>query len=51
MKNIFGSFKSKESKVNGFEFLNESEMQKIRGGGEVPRPTSRPREILPEGDV
>ncbi len=51
MKNIFGTFKSKESKVNGVEFLNESDMQKIRGGADTVRPTSRPREILPEGDV
>ena len=51
MKNIFGSFKSKEFKVNGVEFLNESDMQKIRGGEEAERQKSRPREILPEGDV
>jgi len=51
MKNISGTFKSKEFKVNGVEFLNVIDMQKIRGGGDVPRPTSRPREILPEGDV
>lgn len=46
MKNILGSFKSRESRVNGVEFLNESEMQKIRGGAEPIKPTSRPREQL-----
>jgi hypothetical protein len=51
MKNIFGTFKSKECKVSGVEFLNENDMQKIRGGAETDKPKTRPREILPEGDV
>jgi hypothetical protein len=46
MKNILGSFKTRESKVNGVEFLNESEMNKVRGGTEPIKPTSRPKEIL-----
>ena len=46
MKNLLGSFKSKESRVNGVEFLNEDEMIQIRGGADEPRPTSRPREVL-----
>jgi hypothetical protein len=46
MKNLLGSFKSRESKVNGVEFLSVSDMQKIRGGGDTVKPTSRPREIL-----
>jgi len=46
MKNLLGSFKSRESKVNGVEFLNDSDMQKIRGGADTVKPTSRPREIL-----
>ena len=46
MKNLLGSFKSEEFKVNGFEFLNEDEMLQIRGGAEPPRPTSRPRDVF-----
>lgn len=46
MKNLLGSFKSREFSVNSVEFLNENEMQQIRGGAEVPKPSSRPREIL-----
>jgi hypothetical protein len=46
MKNLLGIFKLSEFSVNSVEFLNESEMQQIRGGGDVPKPTSRPREIL-----
>ena len=45
MKNLLGSFKTREFKVNGVEFLNEDEMLQIRGGAEVPKPTSRPREV------
>jgi hypothetical protein len=48
MKNLLGNFKVKESSVNSVEFLNENEMQQIRGGVEVPRPSSRPREIFDE---
>jgi len=46
MKNLLGSFKSREFSVSSIEFLNENEMFQIRGGGDVPRPNSRPREIL-----
>ena len=45
MKNLAGSFKSREFKVNGFELLTVSEMQVIRGGTEPIRPKSRPREV------
>jgi hypothetical protein len=45
MKNLLGSFKSKESNVNGFELLTEREMQVIRGGAEPIRPKSRPRDV------
>ena len=31
-----------------FDLLNENEMFQIRGGAEVPKPTSRPREIFDE---
>ena len=41
-----GSFKSRESKVNGYELLTENEMMIIRGGTEPIRPKSRPREVL-----
>lgn len=51
MKNLLGSFKSKESRVNGIELLNENEMQKIRGGAEPVRPTSRPREVYDNEEV
>jgi hypothetical protein len=46
MKNLLGSFKIREFRVNGVEFLNENEMQKIRGGADPVKPTSRPREVL-----
>jgi len=45
MKNVLGSFKSIEFNVNGVEFLNESEMQNIRGGADE-KPISRPRDVL-----
>jgi hypothetical protein len=45
MKNLLGSFKSRESKVSGFELLSEKEMLVIRGGTEPIRPKSRPREV------
>ena len=48
MKNLLGSFKSREFRVNGVEFLNEDEMLQIRGGADVPKPTSRPGEIFDE---
>jgi len=41
-----GSFKTREFRVNGVEFLNEDEMLQVRGGAEVPKPTSRPRDIF-----
>ena len=46
MKNLFESFKSREFKINGVEFLSDSDMQKVRGGTEAERPKSRPREII-----
>ena len=46
MKNLLGSFKSREFSVNGVEFLNEDEMLHNRGGAEVPRPSSRPRDVF-----
>ena len=46
MKNLLGSFKRREFTVSGVEFLNENEMQQIRGGADVPKPTSRPKEIF-----
>jgi len=46
MKNLLGSFKSREFSVSSVEFLNENEMLQIRGGAEVPKPSSRPREII-----
>lgn len=46
MKNLLGSFKLREFSLGNVEFLNENEMQQIRGGADVPKPTSRPREIL-----
>jgi hypothetical protein len=46
MKNLLGSFKSREFSVSGVEFLNENEMQQVRGGADVPKPNSRPREIF-----
>ncbi len=48
MKNLLGNFKTREFSVNSVEFLNENEMQQIRGGAEVPKPTTRPREIFDE---
>ncbi len=48
MKNLLGNFKTREFCVNSVEFLNENEMHQIRGGAEVPKPTSRPREIFDE---
>lgn len=46
MKNLLGSFNSREFKVSGVEFLNENEMQQIRGGGDTTKPTSRPKEVF-----
>jgi len=46
MKNLLGSFKSREFSVSSVELLNENEMFQIRGGAEVPRPTSRPIVII-----
>ena len=46
MKNLLGSFKSREFRVGEVEFLNENEMQQIRGGGDTAKPSSRPREIF-----
>jgi hypothetical protein len=48
MKNLLGNFKTREFSVSSVEFLNENEMQQIRGGVEVPRPSSRPRVIFDE---
>jgi hypothetical protein len=46
MKNLLGSFKTREFSVSGVEFLNENEMQQVRGGGDTVKPNSRPREIF-----
>ena len=46
-----GSFKTKEFRVNGVEFLNEDEMLQIRGGAEVPKPISRPRDVFDTEEV
>jgi hypothetical protein len=46
MKNLMGSFKTREFRVNGVEFLNEDEMLQIRGGADVPKPSSRPRDVF-----
>lgn len=46
MKNLLGSFKTREFRVNGVEFLNANEMQKVRGGAEPVKPPSRPKEFL-----
>ena len=46
MKNLLGSFKSREFSVNSVELLNENEMQQVRGGADVPKPSSRPREVF-----
>ena len=46
MKNLLVSFKSREFSVSSVEFLNENEMQQIRGGADVPKPSSRPKEII-----
>lgn len=46
MKNLLGSFKKREFRVSGVEFLNQNEMQQIRGGGDRAKPNSRPREIF-----
>jgi hypothetical protein len=48
MKNLLGNFKSREFSVDSVEFLNADEMQLIRGGGDVTKPTSRPRVIFDE---
>jgi len=45
MKNLLGNFKTREFSVNEVEFLNVDEMNQIRGGAEVPKPTTRPREV------
>ena len=45
MKSILGFNKKENSQVTGFEFLNENEMQNIRGGGQPTKPVSRPREV------
>lgn len=41
-----GSFKTREFRVNGVEFLNEDEMLQVRGGADVPKPSSRPRDVF-----
>jgi hypothetical protein len=46
MKNLMGSFKTREFRVNGVEFLNEDEMLQVRGGADVPKPSSRPRDVF-----
>jgi len=46
MKNLLGSFKSREFSVNSVEFLNENEMLQVRGGGDTVKPSSRPREVF-----
>jgi len=46
MKNLLGSFKSREFKMNGVEFLSVSDMQKVRGGTETDKPKTRPKEII-----
>jgi hypothetical protein len=46
MKNLLGSFKSREFKVTGIEFLSVSDMQKVRGGTETDKPKTRPKEII-----
>ncbi len=51
MKNLLGNFKSREFSVNSIEVLNANEMQQIRGGAEVPKPSSRPREIFDETEL
>ena len=51
MKNLLGSFKTREFKLKGVEFLNENEMFQIRGGGDVPKPTSRPRDIFDDEEL
>ncbi len=51
MKNLLGNFKTREFSVNGVEFLNVNEMQQIRGGGDVPKPTSRPKETLDDTEL
>ena len=48
MKNLLGSFKTSDFRVNGVEFLNEDEMLQIRGGAEVPKPSSKPRDVFDE---
>lgn len=45
MKNLFGSFKTREFSVNEVEFLNEEEMNQVRGGADVPKPITQPREV------
>ena len=51
MKNLLGNFKTREFSVSSVEFLSENEMQQIRGGAEVPKPTSRPREIIDDTEL
>jgi hypothetical protein len=51
MKNLFTNYKSREFSVDSVEFLNADEMQQIRGGGVVPKPSSRPREIFDETEL
>jgi hypothetical protein len=46
MKNLLGSFKTREFRVNEVEFLNDEEMLQVRGGAEVPKPSSRPRDVF-----
>ena len=41
-----GSFKTREFRVSDVEFLNEEEMLQIRGGADVPKPNSRPRDVF-----
>ena len=46
MKNLIGVFNTREYRVSGIEFLNEDEMLQVRGGADVPKPNSRPREVF-----
>ena len=51
MKNLLENFKTREFSVNGVEFLNANEMQQIRGGVDVPKPTTRPKETLDDTEL
>ncbi len=51
MKNLYGIFETREFSVDSVDLLNVDEMQQIRGGGVVPKPSSRPREILDDTEL